>query len=242
MKSCIRVWLLSAMALCVLAATVYSESAVDERTTDWGAPHPIIVPSDGGNLKGIVRLRALPKKEGNDKDPLEARMPEVKGKSVFVPSKNLLWIGAPEYDHFIVMKDQIVAFYPTAGADLSLSLVRAPVPKSADADKALREEMDELFEKMAGRPLRYQYWISLRKLFGQDAFANDRDPRTYSVPNISGISVGPGKMIITLLENNGKKSTLTFDDELRVIAVAQEGHAIALPQPVVPQKLTTDKD
>jgi hypothetical protein len=102
--------------------------------------------------------------------------------------------------------------------------------------------MDELFEKIAGRPLRYQYWINLRKLFGQDAFANDRDPRMYSVPNISGISVGPGKTIITLLENNGKKSTLTFDDELRVIAVAQDGHAIALPQPVVPQKLTTDKD
>jgi len=45
-----------------------------------------------------------------------------------------------------------------------------------------------------------------------------------------------------LVEANGKATTLTFNAGLQVIGASQDGHAVTVPAPVAPQKLTTDKD
>jgi hypothetical protein len=232
--------ILVAGVLDLQATKAYSEA--EERSTGWSKPRVIALPAEEGTVKGIVRIRPLPKDENDENDPLEARRPVSNIKAVFVSRKNLLWVGTSEYEHFFVVKDKIVALYPTAGADLSISIVSVPIPKSADADEALHEEMDRCFHRIAEKPLRYQYWISLRKLFGQDAFANERDPRVYSVPRISGISFDRGHAVITLAEANGRITTLTFDADLQVIAASQDGHSVPVPAPVAPHKLTTDKD
>jgi hypothetical protein len=140
------------------------------------------------------------------------------------------------------VKDKIAAMYLTAGADLSISIVSAPIPKTTDPDKALREEVDARFRRIVERPLRYQYWINLRKLFGTDAFVDEHDPRLYSVPKISGISFSRGNAVITLVEKNTRKSTLTFDENLRVIAASRDGHPVPVTTPAAPQKLTADND
>jgi len=245
MKLSTGILLMAASLVLFLATKTFSESEAEEKTA-WGKPQVIAVPSAGGVVKGVVRIRPLPKKEGGDeddkKDPMDARMPEIEIKSLAIPRWKLVWVGASQYEHFFVMKDKIVALYPTAGADLSMSILGASIPKSGDADDALREELERRFEKIAEHPLRYQYWISLRGLFGQDAFVDASDPRNYSVPQISGITFNHGNAVVTLLESNRKKSKLTFDPELRVIAADREGHSILVTNPVAPQKLTIDKD
>jgi len=234
---------LLAAGLALQATKAYPESEAEERNADWSKPRVIALPAEGGAVKGIVRIRPLPNSENNDgNDPLEARRPVINIKAVFVPRKNLLWVGTSEYEHFFVVKDKIVALYPTAGADLSISIVSVPVPKSADADEALHEELDRCFHRIAEKPLRYQYWISLRKLFGQDAFIGQHDPRVPSVPRISGISFDRGHAVITLAEANERSTTLTFNADLQVIAASQNGHPIPVPAPIAPQKLTNDKD
>jgi hypothetical protein len=245
MKLSTGILLVAASLVLFLATKTFSESEAEEKT-NWGKPQMIAVPSAGGTVKGVVRIRPLPKKEGEDendkKDPMDARMPEIDIKSLVIPRWKLVWIGASQYEHFFVMKDKIIALYPTAGADLSVSIVSAHIPNSGDADDALRDELDRRFESIAEHPLRYQYWISLRRLFGQDAFVDASDPRIYSVPRISGITFGKGNAVVALVEPNRKKSTLTFDPDLRVIAADREGHSITVTNPVAPQKLTMDKD
>lgn len=234
---------LATMVLALLATKAHSKSEAEERSTNWSEPRAIAVPSDGGTVKGIVRIRPLPRREDDDgKDPLEVRMREIDVKALFIPRKNLLWIGASEYERFFVVKDKIAALYLTAGADLSISIVSAPIPKTADPDKALSEELDARFRKIAAKPLRYQYWINLRKLFGQDAFVDEHNPRVYSVPKISGVSFNRGNAVITLVGKNPKISTLTFDGGLQVIAASRDGHPIPVNTPIAPRKLTTDKD
>jgi hypothetical protein len=234
---------LGATVLALFATKAPAESEDEGRSTDWSKPHAITVPSDAGKVKGVVRLRRLPEKEGDDeKDPREARLRDIEVKALFIPRKNLLWIGASGYECFFVVKDKIAALYPTAGADLSISIVNATIPRTSRSDKALGEELNMRFKKLVERPLRYQYWISLRKLFGQDAFADERNPRAYSVPKISEISFDRGNAVITLVEKNGRKSTVTFNEDLQVIAASREGHPISVNTPVTPQKLTADKD
>jgi hypothetical protein len=237
--------ILGATVLALFATKAHAESEDEERRTDWSEPRRIAVPTNAGKVSGVVRLRRLPEKEkeGDDeKDPRETRLRDIEVKSLFIPKENLLWVGASGYESFFVVKDKIAALYPTAGADLSISIVNAAIPKTGRADKALSEELNIRFKKLGERPLRYQYWISLRKLFGQDAFADEQNPRAYSVPKISEISFDRGNAIITLVEKNARKSTVTFNEDLQVIAASREGQPIAVNTPVTPQKLTADKD
>jgi hypothetical protein len=202
----------------------------------------IVVPSDNGKVKGLVRTRPLPRKKDQEEDEVEARAPVIRVKMLFVPSKHLLWMGASEYEHFFILKDKITALCATAGADLSVSVLSVRIPKSDDGDKALLEELDRRFEKIAERPLRYQSWINLRNLFGPAAFINKHDARIYSVPEIGGVSFDHKHAVITLVEQNGMKSTITFDEDSRIIAASRDGHPISLTEPIAPQKLTTDRD
>jgi len=189
-----------------------------------------------------VRTRPIPRKKGEEEDEEEARAPVINVKMLFIPSKRLLWIGGPEYQHFFVLRDKITAVLVTAGADLSISTLSVRIPKSDDADKALLEELDTRFEKIVAIPLRYQSWINLRKLFGSAAFVNEHDARIYAVPKIADVAFDHNHAVITLVEQNGMKSTMTFDEDLRIVAASRGGHPIPLTEPIAPQKLTTDRD
>jgi len=235
------VLLAAAGALVFIATRALPET--EEENTDWSNPKTIVAPSDSGNVKGIVRIRPLPRKEHEEEeDPLEAKKVRGNVKSLFVPRKNLLWIGAAEYEHFFVMKDRIAALSVTAGADLSLNIVRAPIPKSSNADKALREEMDAWFKKVDERPLRYQYWIDLRRLFGRDAFLDEHNPDGNAVPSISKIVFDKGNAVVTLVGKDGGVFTLTFDQNLQVVAASQNGHPVPMAGPVALGKITADVD
>jgi hypothetical protein len=230
-------------AVLLLATRTYSESDASEKT-DWGKPQVIAVPSAEGALKGIVRIRPLPKKEHDEEeeknDPRESQ--EIDIKSLVIPRRRLVWVGALQYERFFVMRDRIVAVYPTAGADFSISVLDGSIPKTGDVDETLRDEVNQRFEKVGEHPLRYQYWISLRRLFGPGAFVDATDPRIYSVPRISGITFNRGNAVVALVEPDGKKSALTFDGDLRVIAASRDGISMTVTNPVVPRKLTVDKD
>jgi hypothetical protein len=236
------IFLMVSSALALLASNACSAQDRDASNTDWSPPQVIAVPSENGKVKVLVRTRPLPRKKGQEEDEEEARAPVLNVKMLFIPSKRLLWIGGPEYQHFFVLKDKITALLVTAGADLSISTLSVRIPKSGDADKALLEELDRRFEKIVETPLRYQSWINLRKLFGPAAFVNEHDARIYSVPKIAGISFNHDHAIITLLEQNGMKSTMTFDEDLRIIAASRDGHPITPTEPIASQKLTTDRD
>jgi hypothetical protein len=240
LRSAIFLTVFSAPAL--LAPNIYSAQDRDESKTDWSPPHMIPVPSVNGNVKGLVRTRPLPRKGGQEEDEQESRVPVINVKMLFVPSKHLLWMGASEYDTFFVLKDKITALHATAGTDLSISVLNIQIPNSDDPDKALLEELERRFEKIAERPLRYQSWVSLRKLFGPAAFTNEHDARIYSVPKIAGVSFDHDRAVITLMEQNGMKSTMTFDADSRIVAASRDGHPISLTEPITPQKLTTDRD
>jgi hypothetical protein len=234
-------WMVSG-ALALLAPSAYSAPDRDAPNTDWSPPHAIAVLSENGRVKALVRTRPLPRKEGQEEDEREARAPVLNVKMLFVPSKHLLWVGGPEYEHFFVLKDKITALLVTAGADLSISTLSVRIPKSADADKALLEELDRRFEKIVKIPLRYESWINLRKIFGPAAFINEHDARIYSLPKITGISFDHEHAVITLVEQDGMKSTVTFDGDLRIIAASRGSHPISITEPIAPQKLTTDQD
>ncbi len=242
MKLHTGVLLAAAGALVFIATRALPEK--EEENADWSNPKTIVAPSDSGNVKGVERIRPLPKKEHEeeDEDPLEAKKVRGNVMSLFVPRKNLLWIGAPEYEHFFVIKNKVVALSVTAGADLSLNIVSAPIPKSTDADKALREEMDARFKKVVERPLRYQYWIDLRKLFGDDAFIDEHNPGGSAVPRISKIVFDKGNAVVTLVGKDGGVFTLTFDQNLQVVAASQNGHPVPMANPVALGKITADVD
>ena len=236
------IFLMLSVAVALLVPNTYPAQDRDASNTDWSPPHVIPVPSENGKVKVLVRTRPVPRKNDQENDEREARDPVINVKMLFVPSKHLLWIGGSEYEHFFVLKDKVTAVLVTAGADLSMSTLSVRIPKSDDADKALLEESGRRFEKVVESPLRYQYWINLRRLFGPAAFINEHDARIYSVPRIAGVSFDHDHAVITLGEQNGMKSTMTFDEDLRIIAASRDGHPISLTEPIAPQKLTTDRD
>jgi hypothetical protein len=242
MKLRTGILLIVSSVLALLVPNAYSAPDQDETNADWSPPRTIVVPSESGKVKGIVRTRPIPRKEGQEKDEEEARAPVIHLKMLFVPSKHLLWIGASEYESFFILKGRIVALFATAGADLSISASTVQMPKSDDDDKEFLEELDRRFEKVAERPLRYQSWINLHKLFGPAAFINVHDARIYSIPKIAGVAFDHDHAVVTLLEQSGIKSTMTFDKDLRVIAASSDGHPVSLTEPIAPQKLTADRD
>ena len=135
------------------------EDGLGQAAGDRGAVTP------EGALKGVVRIRPLPKKghdeEEEKNDPREAR--EIDIKSLVIPRRRLVWVGALQYERFFVMKDRIVALHPTAGADLSISVLGGSLPKSSATPTrrfARRAGAVDL-TKSPNIPLRYQYWISL---------------------------------------------------------------------------------
>src|ERR1017187_10453669 len=151
MKLLAGILLIVSSVLALLVPNAYSAPDLDETNADWSPSRTVAVPSESGKVKGFVRTRPLPRKEGQEKDEVEARAPVINLKMLFVPSKHLLWVGASEYECFFILKGKIFALLATARADLSISASTVQMPKSDDDDKEFLEDLDRQFKKVAER-------------------------------------------------------------------------------------------
>lgn len=162
--------------------------------------------------------------------------------SLYIPQRNLLWLGNAGYSKFFLLNNKIVAWNLLAGPTLFVSMATASIPQSPDMESVVKGELGRRYTRLLANDLRYDYRIPLTLIFGRFAFAIPGDATPAPPPKVTGFSFDNGHPVIAFEGQNGAKAAVTLDRNVHVIAATLRGQPIPLAGPLKPEKITPDEE
>jgi len=194
-------FMLFAGVLC--GATVGAAS----KTNDWSQPISVSLPAEGGQVNAVMQ---------NYRN----------GCLVFVPERQLLWLGSPlpiEHQGYVCLSNAIVRI-ATGGDELFIDRQNIKLKGTPDEQTTSKARITADFERKIKDGPKFDniQRISLGKiLFGLSGLSPFLPPpqrvRPAKPATISNIQIEQGNTIVTLVGENNIKVILIFDDSMTVV-------------------------
>lgn len=195
----------------------------------------IQVHSKEGILNAAARRFPLQRSDANQ------RMNTAPIESLVLPTKNLLWVGSSNYQYFFLLNNKIVGLRPVDGPELWVCYSTTNLISSVDITNVVDKHVSKRLRKLSEDPLRSDYILTLRRVFGVKPFVNESTWRTPVVPTIEGVTFENEEAILHL-HILGGNFTVTLDGDLEVMEASQEGKPVALHGKIPLYKLTADPE